>query len=153
MDIIAKLTTVEHFPVQAAMAAETIRQYMEKGTIRHSVNFPATSLPDPPKKTIRITIVNKNVPGMLANILDVFAKEDLNIVQQINHSRGSVAYNVLDFDPVTPDGNAVGLKELQKNLTMLDGVLSSRILFGTPGIGYARNIGKQQNPVFVRWFW
>jgi D-3-phosphoglycerate dehydrogenase len=124
------------------MAAETIRQYIEKGTVRHSVNFPATSLPDPPEKTIRITIVNKNVPGMLAHILEEFAKADLNIVQQINHSRGSIAYNVLDFDPITPDGNAVSLKELQKNLTMLDGVLSSRVLFGTPGIGYARNIGK-----------
>jgi D-3-phosphoglycerate dehydrogenase len=122
------------------MAAETIRQYMEKGTIRHSVNFPATALPDQPMKTVRITVVNKNIPGMLAHIMEAFANAKINIVQQINHSRGDIAYNVLDIDPHTPDGTPVSLKDLQKQVTMLDGVLSSRILFGTPGIGYARNV-------------
>ena len=122
------------------MAAETIRQYMEKGTIRHSVNFPDTSLPDQSIKTVRITVVNKNIPGMLAHIMEPFAKKKINIVQQINQSRGDIAYNVLDIDPHTPDGAAVSLKELQKEVTMLDGVLSSRVLFGTPGIGYARNV-------------
>lgn len=122
------------------MAAETIRQYMEKGTIRHSVNFPATSLPEQPMKTVRITVVNKNIPGMLAHIMEAFAKAHINIVQQINHSRGDIAYNVLDIDPITPDGAQVSLQDLQKEVTMLDGVLSSRVLFGTPGIGYARNV-------------
>jgi D-3-phosphoglycerate dehydrogenase / 2-oxoglutarate reductase len=125
------------------MAAETIRQYLEKGTIRHSVNFPATDLPEEPLKSIRITIVNKNIPGMLAHIMEAFANAHINILQQINHSRGGIAYNVMDFDPVTPDGAQVSLKELQKNVTMLDGVLSTRILFGTPGIGYARNVDGQ----------
>lgn len=122
------------------MAAETIRQYMEKGTIRHSVNFPDTSLPEQPIKTVRITVVNQNKPGMLAHITEAFARHNINIVQQINHSRGDIAYNVLDIDPVTPDGAQVSLKELQREVTMLDGVLSSRVLFGTPGIGYARNL-------------
>jgi D-3-phosphoglycerate dehydrogenase len=122
------------------MAAETIRQYMEKGTIRHSVNFPSTSLPEQPFQTVRITVVNKNVPGMLALITEAFAKAKINIVQQINHSRGDIAYNVLDIDPVTSDGAPVSLNELQKEVTMLQGVLSSRVLFGTPGIGYARNV-------------
>ena len=126
--------------LQAAMAAETIRQYMEKGTIRHSVNFPDTSLPEQHGKHVRITVVNKNIPGMLAHIMEAFAKANINIVQQINHSRGDIAYNVLDIDPMTPDGAQVSLKELQKQVTMLDGVLSSRVLFGTPGIGYARNV-------------
>lgn len=122
------------------MAAETIRQYMEKGTIRHSVNFPSTSLPEQPMKTVRITVVNKNIPGVLAHIMEAFAKANINIVQQINHSRGEIAYNVLDVDPITPDGHQVSLKDLQKEVTMMDGVLSSRVLFGTPGIGYARNV-------------
>jgi D-3-phosphoglycerate dehydrogenase len=122
------------------MAAETIRDYIETGAIRNSVNFPTTSLPDRPEKTIRITVVNRNIPGMLAEITQVFANAHLNIVQQINQSRGYIAYNVLDIDPMIDDHTTVSLKEIQREVTMLDGVLSSRILFGTPGAGYARNV-------------
>eukprot|EP00568_Trieres_chinensis_P010441 CAMPEP_0183300556 /NCGR_PEP_ID=MMETSP0160_2-20130417/6942_1 /TAXON_ID=2839 ORGANISM="Odontella Sinensis, Strain Grunow 1884" /NCGR_SAMPLE_ID=MMETSP0160_2 /ASSEMBLY_ACC=CAM_ASM_000250 /LENGTH=488 /DNA_ID=CAMNT_0025462997 /DNA_START=223 /DNA_END=1689 /DNA_ORIENTATION=- len=127
----------------AAMAAETIRAYIEHGTIRNSVNFPDTALPDRPPQTIRMTVVNRNVPGMLAHITELYGKAKLNILQQINHSRGDIAYNVLDVDPHTDDGQAVVLKDLQRELTMLDGVLSSRILFGSPGAGYARNVNGQ----------
>jgi D-3-phosphoglycerate dehydrogenase len=122
------------------MAADTIRDYLESGTIRNSVNFPSTSLPDRPARTIRMTVVNKNKPGMLAQITDTFAKAHLNIVQQINQSRGEIAYNVLDIDPVIADGSTANLQSLQRAVTTLDGVLSSRILFGTPGAGYARNV-------------
>lgn len=120
------------------MAAETIRKYLETGTIRHSVNFPDTALPEAEKGCIRITVVNKNSPGMLSKVTEVFARHDINIQQQINHSRGDVAYNVIDADPTGSE--TCNLKDLQKEVTMLDGVLSSRILFGTAGVGYARNI-------------
>jgi D-3-phosphoglycerate dehydrogenase len=113
---------------------------LETGTIRNSVNFPDTSLPDRPEKTIRVTVVNKNQPGMLAHIMETFAKSNLNIVQQINQSRGQIAYNVLDIEPFTPDGSNANLQDVQRTVTTLDGVLSSRILFGTPGAGYARNV-------------
>jgi len=136
-------STEEAEDAAAAMAAETIREYVEKGSIRNSVNFPNTSLPDRLKDTIRISVVNKNIPGMLAQITETFAKANLNILQQINQSRGEIAYNVLDIDPHTPEGGAINLKDLQKQLTMTDGVLSSRIVFGTPGAGYARNIDGQ----------
>jgi D-3-phosphoglycerate dehydrogenase len=122
------------------MAAETLREFMETGNIRNSVNFPATTLPERPDKCIRITVVNKNIPGMLAHITEALARYKLNIVQQINQSRGDVAYNVLDIDPVIEDGTTVNLRDVQREVTMLEGVLSSRVLFGTPGAGYARNI-------------
>jgi len=124
----------------AAMASETLQEYIETGNIRNSVNFPTTSLPARPEKTLRISVVNKNVPGVLANITEAIGKHKLNIVQQINQSRGDMAYNVVDIDPVISDGSTVDLAVLQKEVTMLDGVLSSRVLFGTPGAGYARNI-------------
>ncbi len=120
----------------AAMAAETLRLYLEHGTVRHSVNFPNASLPERNPSHVRIAVVNKNRPGMLKLITEVFAKHNLNIVQQINHSREEVAYNVIDIEP----DDAYDFKELQKELTMNDGVLSSRILFGLPGAGYSRNI-------------
>ena len=124
----------------ASMAADTIRDFLETGAIKNSVNFPATELPERSPGAIRMTVVNKNIPGMLAGITEIFAKANLNIIQQINHSRGDVAYNVIDIDPCGSDGENVQLKELQKNLTMTEGVLSSRIIFGIPGTGYARNI-------------
>lgn len=120
----------------AAMAAETLRLYLEHGTVRHSVNFPDASLPERNPENIRITVVNENKPGMLKLITEVFARHNLNIVQQINHSKESVAYNVIDIEAC----DNMDFKELQKDLTMNDGVLSSRILFGLPGAGYSRNI-------------
>mmetsp|Transcript_10487 Transcript_10487/g.10558 ORF Transcript_10487/g.10558 Transcript_10487/m.10558 type:complete len:129 (+) Transcript_10487:619-1005(+) len=122
------------------MAADTIRDYLETGTIRNSVNFPPTALPDRPDDSIRFTLVNRNQPGMLAKIAEVFGKSGLNIIQQINHSRDTIAYNVIDINPHTADGTSVSLKALQKEITLLEGVLSTRVLFGTAGVGYARNI-------------
>jgi D-3-phosphoglycerate dehydrogenase len=125
----------------AAMAADTIREYMEHGTIRNSVNFPTTSLDNRNARTVRITVVNKNIPGMLSKITECCAKAGVNISSQINQSRGDVAYNVIDLDPsVHNESESTNLKDLQRDMTMLEGVLSTRILFGTPGIGYARNI-------------
>merc|ERR1712048_20704 len=124
----------------AGMAAETISDFLEHGTIRNSVNFPTTSLDKLNENLIRITVVNKNIPGMLSKITEIFAKANINIVQQINHSKGDIAYNVVDMDPTTAADDTVGLKDLQREVTMLDGVLSSRILFSSPGAGYARNI-------------
>lgn len=120
----------------AGMAAETIRDYLETGEIRNSVNFPSVSLPDRPKGSIRVTVINNNRPGVLAHITDCFAKHGMNITQQINKSRDQIAVNVLDIEP----GNEVALKDLQKELTLTEGILSSRIVYGTPGTGYARNI-------------
>jgi len=73
---------------------------------------------------------------MLAKITDIFGKAELNILQQVNHSKGTIAYNVIDCS-IPTDGSVLSLKELQKDITMLNGVLSSRVLFGKPGAGYA----------------
>lgn len=125
----------------AAMAADTIRMYIEHGTIRNSVNFPNVSMPEREDAHIRLTVVNKNIPGVLSKITDCCAVAGVNIAQQINQSRGSIAYNVIDLDPAQHvDGQATYLKDLQRKMTMIDGVLSTRILFGTPGAGFARNI-------------
>jgi D-3-phosphoglycerate dehydrogenase len=120
------------------MAADTIRDFLETGTIKNSVNFPSTFLPDRAENAVRFTVVNKNVSGMLALITEAFAKANLNILQQINQSRGDIAYNVLDVDTTTQD--VVSFKAVQEQITMLDGVLSSRIIYGQPGTGFARNL-------------
>jgi len=131
-------STGEAEDAAASMAAETIRAFLETGTIRNSVNFPATALPTAPEHSVRFTVVTQNKPGMLAHISEVFAGHDLNILQQINQSRGEVAYNVVDVD-ISGHG-VVDFKDAQERITMLDGVLSSRVIYGVPGTGYARKI-------------
>ena len=132
-------STEEAEDAAAAMAADTIKAYLEDGTIKNSVNFPAVSLPARPEGSIRMSVINKNQPGMLSKITEAFADADLNIVQQINQSRGDVAYNVVDID-TSGHSDVFSFKEVQEKITMLDGVLSSRILYGLPGTGYAKNI-------------
>ncbi|KAI2508289.1 D-isomer specific 2-hydroxyacid dehydrogenase-like protein [Fragilaria crotonensis] len=126
----------------ASMAADTIRDFLETGTIVNSVNFPNTSLPDPPENSVRFSVVNKNIAGMLAHITEAFAEANLNILQQINQSRGDIAYNVMDVDTSGKE-DVLSFKQVQEKITMLDGVLSSRVIYGTPGTGFARNLNGQ----------
>lgn len=75
---------------------------------------------------------------MLAHISEAFAGRNLNILQQINQSRGDIAYNVVDVD--TSGHGVVDFKDVQEAIKMLDGVLSSRVIYGVPGTGYAKNL-------------
>jgi len=135
-------STEEAEDAAASMAADTIRNYLENGTIVNSVNFPDTQLDDRPPDTVRFTVVNKNVPGALAAITEAISNEGLNIVQQINHSRGEIAYNVCDIDTNNND-DVVSFKNVQEQITMVDGVISTRIIYGNPGTGYAKNVEGQ----------
>merc|ERR1712029_241005 len=131
-------STAEAEDAAASMAANTIRDYLEFGTISNSVNFPTTSLSAAPENSVRFTVVTRNVPGMLAHISEVFAADNLNILQQINQSGGDVAYNVVDVDISGHD--VFDFKGVQEKITMLEGVLSSRVIYGVPGTGYAKNL-------------
>jgi D-3-phosphoglycerate dehydrogenase len=132
-------STEEAEDAAASMAAETIRLFLETGTIRNSVNFPDAQLSDRPANAVRFTVVNKNVPGCLASITEAFATGGLNIMQQINHSRGEIAYNVMDIDTTGHD-NVLSFKEVQEKITMVPGVVSTRVIYGEPGMGYAKNV-------------
>lgn len=132
-------STNEAEDAAASMAANTISDFLETGTIRNSVNFPTTSLPEAAPGTVRFTVVNKNQPGVLAAMTEAFAAENLNIVQQINQSRGDIAYNVLDID-TSGQQEVLCFKQVQERITMLDGVLSSRVIYGQRGKGYAKNL-------------
>ncbi|VEU39524.1 unnamed protein product [Pseudo-nitzschia multistriata] len=131
-------STEEAEDAAASMAADTIREYLENGTIVNSVNFPDTHLDARPEDTVRFTVVNKNVPGALAAITEAISNEGLNIVQQINHSRGDIAYNVCDIS--TSGNDVVSFKNVQEQITMVEGVISTRIIYGQAGVGYAKNL-------------
>jgi D-3-phosphoglycerate dehydrogenase len=81
----------------AVMAVDQLRDFLENGNIRNSVNFPNLTL-DRGEGSSRLAIVNKNVPGMLGQILSVLAERDINVGDMLNKSRGDVAYNLIDVE-------------------------------------------------------
>lgn len=109
----------------AAMAAETIKSFLETGSIRHSVNFPNVNLPYTKNLGVaaRLCIVNKNEPGVLGAIASFLGDRNINILQQLNSSRGDVAYTVIDMQAEPKDP-----AKLQTDLSEIGGIISSRFV-------------------------
>jgi len=103
----------------AAMVAQNIRDFLENGNIRHSVNFPTAILPR--TKGYRLAIANANVPNMLGQISTCLADSSLNIVDMLNKSRGEVAYTLVDVDTAISESTLA-------NLSAIDGVLNVRAM-------------------------
>ena len=84
----------------AIMVADEIRDYLENGNVRNSVNFPKVYMKR--YEGYRLAIVNENVPNMLGQISTTLAESGLNIVDMINKSRGDLAYTLVDVDGEAP---------------------------------------------------
>lgn len=80
----------------AIMAADQLRDFLENGNIRNSVNFPTLSL-DRSRDGVRLAITNRNIPKMLSQLLAVLADADINVIDMLNKSRDDVAYNLIDI--------------------------------------------------------
>ena len=85
----------------SVMAAEQLDDFLSNGNIKNSVNFP--ELIDPRPSEFRITLSNKNHPGMIGKITTVLADNKLNIIDMVNKSRGEIAYNVIDLETKPPE--------------------------------------------------
>ena len=72
------------------MAAAQLRDYIEFGSIKNSVNMPACVLSEPAH--YRLTVIHKNLPTMVNQMTSLIAKEDINIEEMVNKSRGEIAY-------------------------------------------------------------
>ncbi|HWX69921.1 MAG TPA: phosphoglycerate dehydrogenase [Steroidobacteraceae bacterium] len=104
----------------AIMVAEQVRDFLENGNIRNSVNYPDTVLPRMPGTT-RLGVANRNVPNMVGQISTCLAAHGINIADLLNKSRGEYAYTLIDADGVLGE-------ELLERIRAIDGVLSARIL-------------------------
>ena len=103
----------------AIMVADQVREYLEDGTIRNSVNFPEAFMPRGGEN--RITIANANVPNMVGQISTILANANLNIADLLNKSRGDIAYTIIDVDGTVADDTVAALRGIE-------GVLSLRVL-------------------------
>ncbi|MEM8817687.1 MAG: phosphoglycerate dehydrogenase [Pseudomonadota bacterium] len=103
----------------AIMVAENVKDYLENGNIKFSVNFPACQLPR--NGAHRVTIANANVPNMVGQISTCLAEADLNIEDLLNKSVGDLAYTIVDVNgPITA--------ALEDRLRGIEGVLMVRNL-------------------------
>jgi D-3-phosphoglycerate dehydrogenase len=104
----------------AIMVADTLRDFLENGNVRHSVNFPETALPRV-SGTFRVAISNSNVPNMVGQISTRLADAGLNIADLLNKSKGDVAYTLIDTDAPVPPAVLEGIASI-------DGVLTARLV-------------------------
>ncbi len=103
----------------AVMVADQVRDFLENGNIKNSVNFPALSL-ERTEGCYRIALANKNVPRILGSVLSILADRNINVVDMLNKSRDDVAYNLIDIETV-PD------EELVQAIVSIEGVINVRI--------------------------
>ena len=103
----------------AAMAVDELKDYLENGNIRNSVNFPNVQMDR--SGVIRMCIVNRNIPAMLANITTLLSKDNVNVENMTNKSRGDYAYTMVDL------GAKVDQKVIQ-DVIDLPGVIRVRVI-------------------------
>lgn len=103
----------------AIMVVENVKDYIENGNVRHSVNFPQARLPR--LDAWRITIANRNVPNMVGQISTCLAKAGLNIEDLLNKSVGELAYTIVDV-------NGEISAEIMTEIRAIEGVLALRNL-------------------------
>ena len=103
----------------AIMVAQQVKDYLENGNIKNSVNFPEVKLPRTDGH--RMTVVNSNVPDMIGQISSALAGKGMNIIDMLNKSKGDIAYTIIDIDKPAGD-------DLISDLSKIDGVLNVRAI-------------------------
>ena len=103
----------------AIMAVKEICEYLEKGNIKNSVNFPNVELPHSGDE--RICIMHRNTPGVLSKISTAIAEENINIENMVNRSRGDYAYTIVETIGHVSD-------HAKEKITSLEDVIRTRLI-------------------------
>ena len=104
----------------AKMAVKQVMNYIENGNIINSVNYPNCDM-GVCSKAGRITILHKNIPNTLSQFTSAMAKENINISDMLNRSRGEYAYTMLDLDHPAPQAAL-------EHISQIPGVLRVRVI-------------------------
>ncbi len=102
----------------AIMAAKELKDYLENGNIRNSVNFPNCEMP---RCGERIVVIHKNIPSMLANLSKIVSDKGINISNMLNKSKKENAYTMIDIEGSADDS-------IIDVISSLDGVYSARLI-------------------------
>lgn len=104
----------------AVMAVEELKDYLENGNIKNSVNYPALDM-GVCAQAGRVAIFHKNVANMLTKFTACFGDEGINIMDMSSKSRGEVAYTMLDLE-------SAATQEIMDKLAAIDGVFRVRVV-------------------------
>jgi D-3-phosphoglycerate dehydrogenase len=104
----------------AVMAVNQLKNFIEDGNIKNSVNFPEAFMER--NDGARILIANKNIPNMVSQISSVLASEGVNIDNMLNKKRDNIAYNIIDVTRSEID------EQLISKLKSIEGVFMVRII-------------------------
>ncbi len=102
----------------AVMAAAELREFLENGNIKNSVNFPDCEMP---RCGARITVTHKNIPNMLSNFSAIVGDKGINIVNMLNKSKKENAYTIMDIEGDVAD-------DIKDAISAIDGVYSVRVI-------------------------
>lgn len=103
----------------AVMAAQELKDYLENGNIKNSVNLP--TLVQEWSGVARLCIIHRNVPGAIANITGLLSKDGVNVENMTNKSKKDYAYTVVDV------GSRIS-EAVADEIRGLDGVFRVRVL-------------------------
>lgn len=104
----------------AVMAAMQLKNFLENGNIKNSVNFPNCELRRKKDKK-RIIIANKNIPNMLSRITTFLAQNNVNIYDMLNKSKNDIAYSIIDTDASLSE-------DILNKIKTTDGILMAKVL-------------------------
>lgn len=103
----------------AVMAAQQLRDYLENGNIKNSVNFPNVEMER--SGVERLCIIHRNIPAMLANITAQLSGGGVNVENMTNKSRGDYAYTLVDVDSVVEES-------VIDDIRGIDGIIRVRVI-------------------------
>ena len=103
----------------AEMAAQELIDYLEDGNIKNSVNMPNVFMHRTGK--VRVTVIHKNQPNMIATITDTISKDGVNIASFEDKNRGEIAYSIIDCDNAVSD-------RVANDINAIDGVIRVRVI-------------------------
>lgn len=103
----------------AIMAAQQLRDFLENGNIKNSVNFPNVEMER--SGVQRLCIIHRNIPAMLANITAQLSGDGVNVENMTNKSRGDFAYTLVDV------GSQVE-ESVIDDIRAIDGIIRVRVI-------------------------
>ncbi len=103
----------------AVMAAEELRDFLENGNIRNSVNFPSVEMERSGAQ--RLCVIHRNIPAMLANITIQLSNDGVNVENMTNKSKGDYAYTIVDAGTPVDD-------KVIEDIKAIPGIIRLRVI-------------------------
>lgn len=104
----------------AMMAVKELKNYLENGNIKNSVNYPNCDMGQCTQVS-RVSVNHKNIKKMISQFTTIFGENDMNIPNMVNKSKGDYAYSLFDLDQKITE-------EVLEQIKSIDGVLKVRVI-------------------------